>query len=86
MVFNPSKCVHIEVGKNVPYFTLCMSSLTIPHASCFKYLGVFVQSYFNWNIHFSTIVCKANEALGIIRKTLFDAGPKTKLIAFNAVF
>ena len=44
MVFNPKKCVHIQIGKSVPDFNIFLGNEVIPTSDCFKYLGIHIQS------------------------------------------
>ena len=85
MTFNPVKCVHMEVGRDIPSFTVKLNGTTIPQASSAKYLGVFIQNTFKWHEHISAISKKGNKALGLIRRTLFNSSSRTKLTAYNAV-
>ena len=84
MTFNPAKCVHMEVGREIPSFTLQLNG-TIPQSNSVKYLGVHIENNFKWHEHISIITKKANKALGLIRRTLFNTNCRTKLIAYNAV-
>ena len=44
MLFNPDKCMHMEVGRDAPAFKLFMNDIAIPQTSSLKYLGVYIQS------------------------------------------
>lgn len=85
MTFNASKCVHLQLGKDVPDFTIFMNGTAIPQASSIKYLGVFIHNNLKWNEHISKVISKSNKTLGLIRRCLFSASTDTKLTAYNAV-
>lgn len=85
MNFNPSKCMHMEVGRNLPNFKLFMNGVAIPQTSNLKYLGVFIQSDLKWHHHIQSIVNKSNKTLFMMIRCLFNTSFKTKMIAFNTV-
>lgn len=85
MVFNPRKCVHIQIGKTEPENTVILGSEPIPTSDCVKYLGVHIQSDLKWNKHISNITAKANRSLGCLRRNLSEAPSKTKLITYKTV-
>ena len=85
MSFNPSKCLHMQLGKDQPDFKLYMGVVEIPQTKVLKYLGVFIQNDLKWHEQALSVVKKGNKALGLIKRCLFDASTKTKLLAFNTI-
>lgn len=85
MSFNPTKCIHMELGKDLPDFTLYMNNTPIPQSNSLKYLGVHIQSDLKWQQHTLNIIKQSNKCLGMIRRCLFNASSKTKMLAFNTV-
>lgn len=85
MTFNASKCVHMQLGKDRPSFTLYMNGSAIPQSNSVKYLGVYIQSDLKWHHHTLEITKKSNKALGLITRCLFNASSDTKMISFNTI-
>ena len=85
MKFNPKKCVHMQLGKPQPEFTLLINDTPIPPAESIKYLGVHIHHTLKWNFHIEKITKKANRCLGMLRRHISYASHKTKLLAFNAI-
>jgi len=42
MSFNPNKCMHMALGKNLPSFMLFMNGVAIPQTCSLEYLGVYI--------------------------------------------
>ena len=52
MSFNPTKCIHMELGKDLPDFTFYMNNTPIPQSNnSLMYLGVHIQSDLKWQQH-----------------------------------
>ena len=85
MVFNVSKCVHIEIGEENPRYHFCLDGEIIPQDSKIKYLGVTIDYQLKFKDHIENIIKKGNQLLGMLRRCLNHANPKTKLVAFNTV-
>ena len=85
MQFNAKKCVHVQIGENLPDTTTVLGNNRIPCASSFKYLGVQIDSSLKWKTHVTTIVAKANRTLGMVKRGLRAAPIKTKTIAFKTI-
>ena len=85
MLFNPRKCVHVQIGKDAPDNNVTLGNETIPTSDSFKYLGVIIQSDLKWNSHITCITGKANRSLGILRRSLAEAPVKTKLTAYKTI-
>ena len=73
MLFNPDKCIHMELGKDLPSLTLFMNGVAIPKTNCIKYLGVLIQSDLKWHGHIQNIVNKSNATLFMMMRCLFNA-------------
>ena len=85
MLFNPEKCMHMEVGRDTPNFKFFMNDIAIPQTSSLKYLGVYIQSDLKWHQHIQSVVNKSNKSLFMLIRCLFNASTGIKLIAFNTV-
>ena len=75
----------MELGKDLPDFTFYMNNTPIPQSNSLKYLGVHIQSDLKWQQHTLNIIKQSNKCLGMIRRCLFNASSKTKMLAFNTV-
>ena len=67
--FNPTNCVHIEVGKDIISFTLELNSTPIPLANSVRYLGVFIENNFKWHKHISKVPKKNNKEPELNKKS-----------------
>ena len=85
MTFNAAKCVHMELGKDQPSFTLYMNGSAIPQSNSLKYLGVYIQNDLKWHSHTLEVIKKSNKVLGLLNRCLFSASDKTKIISFNSI-
>ena len=85
MLFNPEKCMHMEVGRDTPNFKFFMNDIAIPQTSSLKYLGVYIQSGLKWHQHIQSVVNKSNKTLFMMIRCLFNVSTEIKLIAFNTV-
>ena len=70
MKFNPQKCLHMQIGKPSPDFSLRLNDSVIPSAETIKYLGVHIHYSLEWNCHIGKIRKKANRSLGLLRRHL----------------
>jgi len=71
--------------KKSSHFKLFMNGVAIPQTCGLKYLGVYIQSDLKCHGHTMNTVKKGNRLLAMIRRCLFSASTKTKMIAFNTV-
>jgi len=85
MSFNPNKCMHMTLGKNLPSFRLFINGVAIPQTCGLKYLGVYIQSDLKWHEHTMNTVKKGSKLLAMIGRCLFSASTETKMITFNTV-
>ena len=85
MLFNSSKCVHMQIGFKTPEVRFYLGNDTIPTSDCIKYLGVYIQYDLKWKVHITTITAKANRSLGALRRNLNEAPSKTKIIAYKTI-
>ena len=66
MRFNPSKCVHMAIGKNKhPDCSLTLNGALIPKSSHIKYLGVTISTE-----RITDVGKRANSTLGMLRRCL----------------
>ena len=85
MPFNPKKCAHMVIGNEEAQSTLTIDGAKIPKVANMKYLGVTIQSNLKWDSHILNITKKANKTLGMLRRCLFRANPKTSITAYKTV-
>ena len=85
MSFNPTKCLHMQLGRDNPDFSVHINDVPIPATDHLKYLGVTISSDMKWKTHISNITKKANRQLGMLKRHLTGAPEKTKLVAFNSI-
>ena len=85
MSFNPTKCIHMQLGKESAVNSTHINNVPIPSSDHLKYLGVTISSDMKWNTHIANVTKKANRQLGMLKRHLSDAPAKTKLVAFNSI-
>lgn len=88
MTFNPSKCVHMQLGGGSEDYcrpSLMLNGIKIPKADIIKYLGLYINSSLKWSDQITYVCKKANKTLGMLRRCLNYASPKTAILAFNTV-
>ena len=85
MVFNVSKCAHLEIGSPKPRYHFCLDGQIIPTAESIKYLGVTIDYKLKFQEHIDDIIGKGNKLLGMIRRCLGPANQHTKMVAFNSI-
>lgn len=85
MMFNISKCVHMELNHETPQYHFCLNGQVIPQGTSIKYLGVTIDHKLKFSEHIGNIVKKGNQLLGMLTRCLNYANDKTKLVAFNAI-
>uniref|UniRef100_A0A0K8RG16 Putative jockey ele1 orf2-h 1e-120-j 4 n=1 Tax=Ixodes ricinus TaxID=34613 RepID=A0A0K8RG16_IXORI len=57
----------------------------LEHVSSYKYLGIHFTDTLSWNDHIEYITSSALKTLGFLRRTLYLAPPKTKLLAYKTI-
>ena len=60
-------------------------STTLKDVKSFKDLGVGISKDLSWSQHISTIVNKANQVLGLIRRTVGTANTSTFSLLYNSL-
>ena len=84
MYFNVKKCAHMFIGKQVSDIeNLLLNNEEIPRCDELKYLGVHIQNNLKWHKQIVHVTKKGNKVLGILKRCLSEASPRTKMIAFN---
>ncbi|KAK7095258.1 hypothetical protein V1264_006690 [Littorina saxatilis] len=87
MTFHPDKCSVLTVSKkkktSAHQYTLHGHALE--NVTSAKYLGVTVQADLKWDIHIDTIVKKANQTLGFLRRNLKIGAVHTKELAYKSL-
>ena len=83
MVFNPAKCFVMPINRGTshqPYFyQLCGVILKTVEQE--KYLGVIISHDLAWRPHINTVVAKANQKLGFIKRNLKGSPKELKRLA-----
>lgn len=86
MSFNVSKCAHMYIGnQNTNIKSILLNDEPIPKTDNLKYLGIHIQSNLKWHTQILHVSKKSNKILGLLKRSLHEAPPRTKEIAFNAV-
>ena len=85
MLFNATKCVHVQIGESEPDIRVKLGDSLIPCSDSFKYLGVQIDSSLKWKTHITNMVAKANRTLGMVKRGLRSATVKSKLVAYKTV-
>ena len=87
MPFNADKCQVITfnapAGSTTAHYNIGRSPLCCVTDAV--YLGVTLQSDLKFTAHINNKISKANKILGIIKRTLYGAPPKAKLMAYTAL-
>ena len=87
MTLKPEKCYILTITYkiNISRFSYTINNVPLASKDSWKYLGVIIDSKLNWNEHCSDITAKAQQALGLIQRTLHTAPEKCKSIAYKAL-
>ena len=85
MAFHPDKCSVLSVSKKkeISRHPYILHGHALEHVTSAKYLGVTIQSNLSWDIHINSIVKKANQMLGLLRRNLKVSSVKTKETAYK---
>ena len=86
MQFHPLKCEHVTFTRKTSKranHTFHLHSTAIPKADKTKYLGVTINSKITWNDHISSVVAKANAALGFVRRNVITCSETIRLTAYK---
>ena len=86
MEFHPLKCQHVtftrKTTKRVDR-SFRLHSTEIPKVDKTKYLGVTINSKVTWNDHITSVVAKANAALGFVRRNVITSSEMIKVTAYK---
>lgn len=82
MSFNASKCQVVVFKPNDVLSNYEMDGTPLAVVEDFRYLGVTINNGFRWDMHIDSITNKGFRTLGMIKKTLFKAPRKIKLISY----
>ena len=87
MEFNPSKCHSISFTRlrNPITHTYSLQQTPLEKLSSAKYLGVNLSAKLSWSEHVTSIVSKANRALGMIRRNINVAPLQAKSQAYQTL-
>ena len=87
MVFNPSKCymMHIGRGRNILTHMYQMCGTILGSVTSKKYLGVYLNHNLEWDHNFDQVTAKAARKLGFIRRNLRGAPAECKKLAYIAL-
>jgi hypothetical protein len=84
MAFNVKKCQVVAFGtSDRPMYFL--DNQQIPFTCSFTYLGVEISNTFDWSNHINNITAKALSLLGLLKRSLYKAPKKVKLIAYKSL-
>ena len=84
MVFNPSKCYIMSVGKgrtHKPHFYE-LYGVVLNSVDQERYLGVILSQDMTWNPHISYIMSKVNQKLGFVKRNLKGSPQELKRLAY----
>jgi hypothetical protein len=85
--FNTEKCkiINFNLSSSAasPSYTLGTENLQVANSAL--YLGVWLTSNLSWTLHINNKVKKAYQILGFLKRTLFQAPKKVKLLAYKTL-
>ena len=84
MVFNPSKCymMHVGRGRNILTHLYQLCDTILGSVTSEKYLGVYLNHNLKWDHHIDQVTAKAARNLGFIRRNLLGAPTECKKLAY----
>ena len=85
MKFNPDKCSVMHCGNNNSKVEYRIYGNKIRETSCEKDLGILIDKDLNFKEQTSASVNKANQKLGIIRRTFAKLSPKMFIILYQMI-
>ena len=87
MVFNPSKCymMHIGRGRNILTHMYQLCGTILVSVTSEKYLGVYLNHNLKWDHHIDQVTAKAARKLGFIRSNLRGTPAECKKLAYIAL-
>ncbi|SCV66640.1 Reverse transcriptase (RNA-dependent DNA polymerase) [Anaplasma phagocytophilum] len=80
-----TKAITFTTQRHPSSHTYLIRNDPIENVSSFKYLGVHLSSDLSWNTHIQHVTNKAMKTLGFLKRTLFQANPETKLVAYSTL-
>ena len=87
MQSNVKKCNVLHIGKsvksNIRFYEL--NNAIIGEVSSAKYLGVLISNDLSWSQHISTVVHKAHQRLGFVRRNLRGSPYQYRNIAYQSL-
>jgi hypothetical protein len=86
--FNPKKCQVMSVtrARRVISFNYFMNNISLTRVSSCLDLGLTITNNLSWDIHVKNIIKKANQRLGLVKRTLgYNVNYKVKLAAYVAL-
>ena len=88
LTFNPTKCKSVSFSrkKNPIQYNYNMSGTTIDSETSFSDLGVLVDTKLEWSEHINNITNKANQRLGLVKRTLgYNTSSTVKLQCYKSL-
>ena len=87
MKFNKAKCyaMHITHKKSQIETNYHMGDSVLQTVSNHTYLGVEINNKLSWSNHVLHVTSRANQILGLLRRTLYSCSPKVKNISYKAL-
>ena len=85
MKFNPDKCYTTTLATRTPtpnMYTFCGQTLTSVDSHC--YLGIHLSNTLNWTVRTKVTSSKAQQTLGVIRRSLNKCSTHIKAVAYTS--
>ena len=87
--FHPQKCKVMRLGKGHPAFTYQMTDregqkINLTETECEKDLGINIDNKLKFNLHIQKTIAKANQTLGMIRRTFQYLSAKTLITLYKS--
>jgi len=87
MQFHPAKCqvMHVHRKRAPLTHTYILHNTELSSTDHVKYLGVTLSHDMSWNRHVSDVCCRANRALGFVRRNVKLRSPQIKEQIYKAL-
>jgi ribonuclease P/MRP protein subunit RPP40 len=88
MYLNTEKCYSMTISRlrnSNQQREYSLAGINLKVTNSYKYLGVFLNSKLNWHQQVDSVVLKANQRLGFVRRNLGNCNKETKLKCYVAL-
>lgn len=86
---NATKTVLIRVSRkraeNISQFTYTVEGIPVAAANNTSYLGVSLDTRWDWSGHIANKVLKAHQMLSLINRNFYHSSPETKIALYHAI-